>query len=110
MEYLLQKLIQHKKEHHVLKDEVGNIIRKEDNLLKISYDFTGNKVVTSSIDLPKSNVLKYNFGGGNWFVLRPSGTEPKLKIYFATVGKNKQDAMNRNNKLRNEIMQIVESI
>jgi len=90
--------------------DFGNIIRKEDNLLKISYDFTGNKVVTSSIDLPKSNVLKYNFGGGNWFVLRPSGTEPKLKIYFATVGKNKQDAMNRNNKLRNEIMQIVESI
>lgn len=88
----------------------GEIVHKEDNLLKISYDFTGEKVLTSTIDLPKSNVLKYNFNEGSWFVLRPSGTEPKLKIYFATVGKNKVDAMNKNNKLRQEIMKIIEKI
>lgn len=35
------------------------------------------------IDLPKSNVLKYFTEDGSWFCLRPSGTEPKVKFYFA---------------------------
>lgn len=33
--------------------------------------------------LPKSNVLKYYLESGSWIVLRPSGTEPKLKVYFS---------------------------
>jgi len=33
--------------------------------------------------LPKENVLKYLLADGSWFTLRPSGTEPKLKVYFA---------------------------
>ncbi|MBM6617055.1 phospho-sugar mutase [Bacillus suaedaesalsae] len=35
-----------------------------------------------SIDLPKSNVIKYMLEDGSWFCLRPSGTEPKVKFYF----------------------------
>ena len=35
----------------------------------------------SKLTLPQSFVLKYIFDDGGWFVLRPSGTEPKLKIY-----------------------------
>ncbi|MFZ7121888.1 MAG: phospho-sugar mutase [Eubacteriaceae bacterium] len=35
------------------------------------------------IQLPKSNVLKYISVDGSWFALRPSGTEPKLKIYYS---------------------------
>jgi len=33
--------------------------------------------------LPKENVLKYLLADGSWFTLRPSGTEPKIKVYFA---------------------------
>ncbi|GIO12225.1 phosphoglucomutase [Cohnella xylanilytica] len=33
--------------------------------------------------LPKENVLKYLLEDGSWFTLRPSGTEPKIKVYFA---------------------------
>ncbi|WP_248927118.1 phospho-sugar mutase [Paenibacillus hamazuiensis] len=33
--------------------------------------------------LPKENVLKYTLEDESWFCLRPSGTEPKIKIYFA---------------------------
>lgn len=33
--------------------------------------------------LPQENVLKYRLADGSWFCLRPSGTEPKIKIYFA---------------------------
>ena len=47
---------------------------------------------TSAITLPKSLVLKYIFEDGGWFVLRPSGTEPKLKIYIAIVAKDEKEA------------------
>lgn len=33
--------------------------------------------------LPKENVLKFMFGGGTWLAIRPSGTEPKLKVYYS---------------------------
>ena len=88
----------------------GEITKKEDNLTRVAYEYLADKVVTSTIDLPKSNVLKYNFNEGSWFVLRPSGTEPKLKIYFATVGKDKAEAINKNQKLKQEIMKLIDKI
>ena len=88
----------------------GEIIKKEDNLLQIAYEYKKDKITTTTIDLPKSNVLKYHFADGSWFVLRPSGTEPKLKIYFATIADNKEHAVTKNHKLRNEIMKLIEKI
>ncbi|MGL4737233.1 MAG: phospho-sugar mutase [Cellulosilyticaceae bacterium] len=44
------------------------------------------------IDLPSSNVMKFIMADGSWFVVRPSGTEPKMKIYLSIVGKDLQDA------------------
>lgn len=40
--------------------------------------------------LPKENVLKYVFENDNWFALRPSGTEPKIKIYMGAKGDNRE--------------------
>lgn len=37
-------------------------------------------------DLPKSNVLKFFLKGGSWVAVRPSGTEPKLKMYYSVRG------------------------
>lgn len=55
----------------------------EDFLTSTSEEInTGNK---SIINLPKSDVLKFTFKDGSWFAIRPSGTEPKLKVYFETV-------------------------
>jgi phosphoglucomutase len=38
--------------------------------------------------LPKENVLKYVLDDQSWFCLRPSGTEPKIKVYFAVCGES----------------------
>lgn len=43
-------------------------------------------------ELPLENVLKYKLADGSWFCLRPSGTEPKIKIYMAVCGKTESDA------------------
>ena len=47
---------------------------------------------TEEIHLPKSNVLKFILEDKSWFVIRPSGTEPKVKIYASVVGANLEDA------------------
>ncbi len=48
---------------------------------------------TKKIDLPKSNVLKYMLEGGTSVVLRPSGTEPKLKLYLSIATDEKTKAL-----------------
>ncbi|MBM7636135.1 phospho-sugar mutase [Streptococcus saliviloxodontae] len=40
----------------------------------------------TELTTPASNVLKYHLTDGSWFAVRPSGTEPKIKFYIATVG------------------------
>lgn len=42
--------------------------------------------------IPKSNVLKYYFDDGSWYALRPSGTEPKIKIYIYSKGESEKDS------------------
>lgn len=43
-------------------------------------------------DLPKENVLKYKVKTGGWMAVRPSGTEPKIKIYYSLKGKDEKKA------------------
>lgn len=43
-------------------------------------------------ELPKENVLKYVFDDGSWIAIRPSGTEPKLKVYYSIQDENKENA------------------
>lgn len=47
---------------------------------------------TEPITLPKSNVITLYLDGGASLVIRPSGTEPKIKIYYTTVGKTNEEA------------------
>lgn len=43
-------------------------------------------------DLPKADVLKFVFEDSSWIAIRPSGTEPKIKVYYSVKGENKDDA------------------
>ena len=51
----------------------------------VRYDGTDSSV----IDLPKSNVLEYRLDNGSKVIVRPSGTEPKIKIYLSGKGVDK---------------------
>ncbi len=59
------------------------------------------------IDLPESNVLKFVFDDLSWFALRPSGTEPKLKIYFSVTGKSSQKAEIKKDRLKKQVLKLV---
>ncbi len=71
-------------------DSIGGlkVIRKEDYQSGISTDAVGTK----PIDMPRINAVKYLLEGGAWACVRPSGTEPKIKIYFASCAADEQSA------------------
>ena len=66
------------------------VLKVADYLESKEYDLvTGEETV---IDLPKSNVLSYSLDGEHACIFRPSGTEPKIKLYITAVGKDADDA------------------
>lgn len=77
-------------------------------------EINGRKVV-SVLDyslgldgLPKENVLKFVLDDASWFCLRPSGTEPKIKVYFAVCGQSEQDSAERLSGLVRAVMSRVD--
>ena len=73
-------------------------LSKEENLINNTE---------SIINLPKSNVLKYILEDGSSFVVRPSGTEPKMKIYSAVKGESLVDAEEKLAKFNEKVMEII---
>ncbi len=59
------------------------------------------------IKLPKENVLQFVLEDKSWFCIRPSGTEPKLKIYFSIIGENDEDADTKMAGLREKVEALV---
>lgn len=58
--------------------------------------------------LPKSNVLYYGLENDSWCCIRPSGTEPKIKLYMGVKGQTEQDAEQKLEELKNAMLEIVE--
>lgn len=58
-------------------------------------------------DLPKENVLKYIFNDGSWMAVRPSGTEPKIKVYYSIIDPDKSKAKARLEEIRQTISSII---
>lgn len=74
---------------------------------KLSVEKDILKGLTSEIKLPKSNVLKFILEDGSWFVVRPSGTEPKMKVYMSVVGNSQKDADEKSDKFNKDVMEII---
>lgn len=60
--------------------------------------------------LPKSNVLSFFTDNGVNFIIRPSGTEPKLKIYYLAKGENYNDAKNKAQQIKSDVSKTIESV
>ena len=64
----------------------------------------------SEIELPKSNVLAYSLPNGNFAIVRPSGTEPKIKVYITGCGKTKDEAEKTASDLGEAMKQLLKII
>ena len=73
------------------------VVKTADYQLSVEKDVVNN--TETVINLPKSNVIQLNLENDNMVIIRPSGTEPKIKIYLTAVGKDKNDAQVVTDKL-----------
>ncbi|MBZ9635324.1 phospho-sugar mutase [Clostridium sp. FP1] len=90
-----------------MKENLGEnkIVKKMDYRSGLEVDL----IVHSQkiIELPKSNVLKFVLEDGSWFVARPSGTEPKMKIYLSVKGNSLENTAEKIIRLKENVMSIV---
>lgn len=84
------------------------VIAVEDYKASIRKQLSDGKL--NPISLPKSNVLKYFLEDGSWFCVRPSGTEPKCKFYFAVKGSSLNGSEQLINNLQKAVMEKVHHI
>jgi len=86
----------------------GEIITKNDYKEGISHNLIRNE--SEMIQLPKSNVLKYIFKDGSNFVVRPSGTEPKLKIYYSVVDTTLEKSKEKYKNIYKKVNEIIDKV
>ncbi len=75
----------------------------------IDRDYVKNMITgeETKTGLPKSNVLYYELEDNNWCCVRPSGTEPKIKLYMGVKGKTEEEADAKLEDLKNAMVAIV---
>lgn len=75
----------------------------------INNDYVKNMITgeESKTGLPKSNVLYYELEDNSWCCVRPSGTEPKIKLYMGIKGNSEEDANIKLEELKNAMVEIV---
>lgn len=102
----IRKAIGYFRDHTL--DAVGQVktVMKEDYQLGMKKNLkTG---ATEKITLPTSNVIKYTLEDDSWFVIRPSGTEPKMKVYMAIKGESLDQAKDQLETFNENIISIVD--
>lgn len=80
-----------------------DVVKLEDFQAQTATTANGIEKLTT----PPSNVLKYILSDASWIAVRPSGTEPKIKFYIATVGNNSEDAQVKIANIEKEINDFV---
>lgn len=71
------------------------------------FDRNGKEIGEIEAHIPSSNVLRFFLSDGSWYAIRPSGTEPKLKVYVYTVDKIKEEATKKLQVIKETIMKII---
>lgn len=102
----IKRILQHFRNNEFTEFGDFKVYQKEDYLL--SQKVVGG--VQSSLTLPVSDVIKYITKDNEWAVLRPSGTEPKLKVYFSVKGTSHQNALEKLEAFKKEILKIVDEV
>lgn len=101
----VQRAMEHLR--HSMSTSIANlkIIKKADYKKGIVKDIINLK--EEKTNLPSSQVLKFTLEDNSYFVVRPSGTEPKMKVYLSVIGKNLKDSEDKLKSLEKAVMDII---
>ena len=89
------------------KEIINNLIIKlRNNEIKFDSDYV-LKDYLNEVGECRSNALKYSFNDNSWIIIRPSGTEPKIKIYIGACSNNYNDSLSKINLLKEKINKII---
>jgi phosphomannomutase len=91
--------------------EMGDLKLEQyaDYLKRKIYNLTTGEI-NDITDIPSSDVLRFWFSDGSWYAIRPSGTEPKLKIYIYSNDKEKEKSKAKLDLIRNTVDSIIEHV
>lgn len=104
----MKSIMEYFREHKLNSIADKNIPLIHDYKMGISSNLINGE--TEKINCPKSDVLKFCFEDGSWLVLRPSGTEPKLKIYFSIKDESLDRASETLEAIKVEIKSMIDRI
>lgn len=65
---------------------------------------------THPLPYPKENSLQFTLEDGSWFCVRPSGTEPKMKIYFSAQGNTREECQEKLEVLQQEVVTLIKQL
>ncbi len=93
------------------------ISRMMDYFRENPIDMIGNMKLEKVVDylndnteVGKSNVLKYLLDDGSWYVIRPSGTEPKIKLYIYSKDKEEKNALDKIDLIEKNVVEELMSV
>ena len=76
---------------------------------KVKVEAGGGK--RSSLNLEETaNMLSYSMEDGSWYIIRPSGTEPKIKLYFGVTGSGTDDARNKMTHFKSVVLETIDEM
>ncbi len=96
------------REEDTLKVTASPVKARRDYLNSLRQD--REQGTSSRLELPVSDVLLYELQGDDWCCIRPSGTEPKLKVYFAAYDDSQAKAKARLEQMRDEVKAQIQEL
>lgn len=101
----IQEMMTSMRKNPITKIGEYKVLKFRDYKLDVIKDMESGKI--TSTGLPESNVLYYELEDDNWCCIRPSGTEPKIKLYMGVKQYNMKDAEEKLEKLKEDMTKLV---
>lgn len=65
---------------------------------------------TTEVTIEKTNAVEFRYSDGSWYTLRPSGTEPKIKLYLYVKDNNEEKAIEKTKEFEKTVLDVIHSI
>jgi phosphoglucomutase len=104
----IERIMEYYRENYPERIEDMKLIKYADYLENKEVDVKTGKEEKSEI--PTSNVLRFWFDDGSWYSIRPSGTEPKIKIYIYSKDKDRKRSEQKLDQINSKIKEIFDMV